>query len=223
MTEQSHNGVVLFGAGGHAGMVLDTIESAGLPQPVVIVDNNPALAGTTVYGIPVAGADDCLEQAILDHQLTGFVMGIGSVGSSLIRQSVYRTAVARLRNAMTVVHPSSVISDHATLHTGCQIFPAAIINRGATIGENVIVNSGAIVEHDCQIESHVHIAPGATLAGSVTVGTGSHIGCGATVIQSVSIGRNAIVGAGAVVTTDVADNSVVVGVPARILQRQDAA
>ena len=66
-------------------------------------------------------------------------------------------------------------------------------------------------------------APGATLAGSVKVGTGSHIGCGATVIQSVSIGRNAIVGAGAVVTADVADNAVVVGVPARILQRQDAA
>lgn len=223
MIQHANQNIVLFGAGGHAGMVLDAMEAAGMPLPIAIIDNNRQLAGTCVFAIPVIGPDDCLEQAILEYKLDGFVMGIGSVGNSTIRQSVYRSAVARLRNPMTVVHPSAIVSTHATMGSGCQIFPRAIVNRGATLGDNVIINSGAIVEHDCRVESHSHIAPGATLAGSVVVGTGSHVGCGATVLQSVSIGRNAIVGAGAVVTADVEDNSVVVGVPAKTHQRQNAA
>jgi sugar O-acyltransferase (sialic acid O-acetyltransferase NeuD family) len=223
MNQHCVQNTVLFGARGHAGVIVDAMEAAGLRLPVAIIDNDPVLAGSDVFGIPVIGGDTQFAKAILDYRLADFVMGIGSVGDSTIRQAVYRSAVARLRNAVTVIHPTAVVSRYATLLQGCQILPGAVVNRNAAIGENVIVNTGAIVEHDCRIASHVHIAPGAILVGNVEVGAGSHIGCGATVLQSVSIGCNSIVGAGAIVTADVADNTVVVGVPARTHQRQQAA
>ena len=47
---------------------------------------------------------------------------------------------------------------------------------------------------------------------------GSSIGSSATIICGVTIGENSIVGAGAVVTKNVPSNSVVAGVPAKIIR-----
>ena len=47
------------------------------------------------------------------------------------------------------------------------------------------------------------------------------IGSNATILQGVTIGDNAIVGAGAVVTKNVAANTIVGGVPARVIKRID--
>ena len=64
---------------------------------------------------------------------------------------------------------------------------------------------------------HDHIATGSRLCRIVSMGIGPHAGAGATVRQEIRIGAGAIIGARAVVTRDVAAWTVVVGVPARIL------
>jgi serine acetyltransferase len=66
----------------------------------------------------------------------------------------------------------------------------------------------------------VHIAPGATLCGAICVGEGTLIGAGAVVIQGIEIGRQSLVASGAVVIHNVADNTRVAGVPARILTKK---
>jgi UDP-perosamine 4-acetyltransferase len=105
---------------------------------------------------------------------------------------------------------------------GSQLFPGSIVNTGASLGANVIVNSGAIVEHDCIVGNHVHIATGARLASTIEIGDGAHVGVGATVRQLISIGEGAVVGAGAVVIEDVPGWTIVVGVPAKPLQRVES-
>jgi len=45
------------------------------------------------------------------------------------------------------------------------------------------------------------------------------IGAGATILSGVTVGENAIVGAGAVVTKDVEANTVVGGIPAKLIKR----
>lgn len=57
----------------------------------------------------------------------------------------------------------------------------------------------------------------------VRIGQGAFLGVGAIVLPGVTIGDNAYVGAGAVVTEDVPDRCVVVGNPARVIRRWDAA
>lgn len=44
-------------------------------------------------------------------------------------------------------------------------------------------------------------------------------GSGVTVLAGVTIGENAVVGAGAVVTKDVAPNTIVAGVPAKVIKK----
>ena len=92
------------------------------------------------------------------------------------------------------------------------------MNRGSSIGKHTIINTNATVDHDCHLGDFVHIAPGATLCGGVKVGNGTLIGANATVLPNCKIGKNVSVGAGAVVTTDLPDNVVVAGVPAKIIK-----
>jgi acetyltransferase-like isoleucine patch superfamily enzyme len=56
----------------------------------------------------------------------------------------------------------------------------------------------------------------------VNVGHNVWIGYGACLLRGVRVGNNAIVGTGAVVTSDVPDNAVVAGIPARVLRMRDA-
>ena len=53
----------------------------------------------------------------------------------------------------------------------------------------------------------------------VRIGSGSWIGTNSVVLPGVTIGNHVAVGAGSVVTTDLPDNSVAVGSPARVIQQ----
>jgi acetyltransferase-like isoleucine patch superfamily enzyme len=60
---------------------------------------------------------------------------------------------------------------------------------------------------------------GASLAGQVTIGDFASVGTNATILPRISIGAGAIIGAGAVVTKDVPEGEIVVGVPARPIEK----
>ncbi len=114
---------------------------------------------------------------------------------------------------LSLVHPSSWISQTARIGVGTQLMPHAVVHERAHVGDWVIINTRALVEHHCEIDDGVEVGPGATICGRVAVGKHSWIGAGATVLPRVKIGENAIIGAGTVVTRDVEPGWVVVGNP----------
>ena len=57
--------------------------------------------------------------------------------------------------------------------------------------------------------------------GKIVIGNNVHIGAGAVIMPGVTIGNNCIIGVGAVVTRDVPDNSIAVGIPARVIKTVD--
>ena len=216
MSAETEAVCIVLGGGGHARVLIDSLQ---LMKSVVIygvLDADRSLWGQSVLGVPVLGGDDLLPQMI-ERGVNHFAVGLGSVGNSLVREHLFEMGLASTLKPLSVKHPSSVCSSWAEVGIGVQLFPASVVNAGARLGANVIVNSGAVVEHDCVIGAHAHIATGAKLSGGVRVGAGAHIGAGAVVKQDLSIGERAVVGAGACVVKDVAPDTVVVGVPARPL------
>lgn len=57
--------------------------------------------------------------------------------------------------------------------------------------------------------------------GPISIGSHTWIGTGVIILDGVKIGRGAIIGAGGVVTCDIPDNSIAVGVPAKVQKNRD--
>lgn len=204
--------VILLGAGGHARVLLDLLTESA--QPVSgLLDDDPALRGTSVDGVACLGEIDLLRD--YDPDAYVLVNAVGSAGLPVARSAVY----ARGHDAgfvfETLVHPRAVVSSRASLGSGAQVLAGAVVGPGAAIDEDAIINTRASIDHDSVVGRHTHVAPGATICGQVSIGTGCHIGCGATVIQGVRIGEGVTVAAGAVVIRDIASGETVAGVPAR--------
>jgi UDP-hydrolysing UDP-N-acetyl-D-glucosamine 2-epimerase len=208
--------LVVAGAGGHARSVLDALRTSRAPfSPAACTDPDPALCGTTVAGVPIAGDDDILP-ALLCDGVRAACVGVGGVGDNRPRAVVHARLVQLGFELPAVVHGSAEISRTATVGAASVMLAGAIVAAGTTIGEDAIVGSGAVVEHDCSIGDHVHLASGCVLGGAVSIATGAHVGLGATVLQGRTVGEWAVVGAGAVVVHDVPAGETVVGCPASV-------
>ncbi len=117
------------------------------------------------------------------------------------------------------------ISQRAVRKTGIEIHPGAQIGKGLFIdhGNGVIIGETAI------IGNNVTLYQGVTLGGTgkehgkrhPTIGDNVMISAGAKVLGSFSIGENSKIGAGSVVLSEVPPNSTVVGVPGRVVKRNN--
>lgn len=207
--------LAVLGAGGHACVVADAAECCGWRTISLFDDEWPHVAARAW---PVIGSSSDLE-----NRLAEFDGVIVAIGANAVRLSKQRRLVDRGARIVSIIHPMATISRHATLGPGSVVFAGAVINAGAETGEAVIVNTAATVDHHCRLGDAVHLSPGAHLAGGVQIGAEAWVGVGASVKEEISIGARAKVGAGAAVVTSVPENSIVVGVPARPLRKQDNA
>ncbi|HWL03530.1 MAG TPA: acetyltransferase [Xanthobacteraceae bacterium] len=206
--------IVMLGAGGHAKVLHDALQCAGLALQGYVAGPESA-APESFSGLERYRSDEDLLTR--GPGAIALVNGVGSVGDASLRRAIFERFSAAGFRFVTVVHPRAVVAADVLLVEGAQVMAGATIQSGARIGRNALVNTGAVVDHDCEVGPHAHIAPGAVLAGGVSIGAGSHIGAGATVIQSVRVAAGSRIGAGAVVIRDVPAGVTVVGVPARVL------
>ena len=117
------------------------------------------------------------------------------------------------------------ISQRARKITGIEIHPAAVIGNGVFIdhGMGVVIGETTIIGDNCTIYQ------GVTLGGTgkdkgkrhPTIGNNVVIGSGAKVLGPFRVGDNSKIAANAVVLSEVPDNCTVVGVPGRIVKKNN--
>lgn len=190
----------LYGASGHAKVIIEILEMIGKPIAGLFDDNE---AVTSLLGYKVVRLQ---ENADKEHNEL-----IISIGNNSIRKKLALTLKGKFS---TAIHPGANISRRAVIEEGTVVMAGGTINADARIGKHCIINSNASVDHDCVLGDYVHVSPNAVLCGNVTVGEGAHIGAGATVIPGIKIGSWAVIGAGAVVVKDIQEGVTVMGNPA---------
>ena len=200
--------LAVIGAGGHAKVVLATLQAAGIDVDAVL-DDDEGLWSTELLGVRVRGP-------IAELDGGRWSRGILAVGDNRTR-SRFAADLGTPREIewVPVVHPAAVVHPSARLGPGAVVFAGAVVQPDARLGAHVIVNTGATVDHDCRLCDFVHLGPGGHLAGTVRVDEGAFLGIGSSVLPGVRIGAWATVGAGAVVVSDVEPGATVRGVPAR--------
>lgn len=118
---------------------------------------------------------------------------------------------------------SRFILKHYTYKYGISIPYSTKIDSGFYI----VHFGGIVINSNCIIGKNVNISHGVTLGqanrdkykGVPTIGDNVYIGPGSKIIGAIKIGNNVSIGANAVVTKDIPDNSVVVGIPAKIISQ----
>ena len=171
--------------------------------------------GTEVCGLPVLGA----EEWVIGRSDVAAVCCIGDPRAR--RRLVERLADEGVEFA-SAIHPTAAMSEHVEMGPGCIVGARAVLTSQVRLGRNAVIGVGAVVSHDCRIDDFGTLAPGALLAGHVRVECGAELGVGAVVRPGQIVGRGARVGAGSAVVDDVEANTIVAGVPARLLKRLPA-
>lgn len=118
------------------------------------------------------------------------------------------------------------LSEIAHEITGIDIHP------GATIGSHVFIDhgTGLVIGETAEVGNNVTLYQGVTLGGTSldkkkrhpTLGNNIVVGAGAKLLGDITIGDNVKIGANSVVTKDIPPNSIVVGVPGRIVNKPES-
>lgn len=207
--------IVVWGAGGHANVVVDAIRVAGAGKVEALYDDVSTDGVAERHGLPVWRNPDRLRE----RAAKGDALLHVAVGDCAARARIAASARAMGFELLSVRHPAAVVSPSAQVGAGAFLAAGSVVGPSARLGAGVIVNTRASVDHDCAVDDWAHVAPGATLGGRVEVGRESWIGLGASVREGVRIGARAMIGAGAVVLRDIGDDLLAYGVPARIIRR----
>lgn len=192
----------LYGASGHAKVIMDILEAQG-KKISGMLDDNPALQ--ELLGYPVFHNSRDKSPAII------------SIGDNKTRKKISELLVGV--SFETAIHPSAIVSPRSSIDEGTVVMQGAIIQSSSHIGKHTIINTGASVDHDCRVGDFVHISPHSTLCGNVKVGEGSWIGAGTTIIPGVKIGKWCVIGAGSVVTKDIPDYSLAAGNRCKVIKK----
>jgi len=210
--------IVLIGGGGHSKVIIDIIKSTNEYEIVGITEKNNI--SKSILDIPVLGDDSILEELNKKDVEYAFIC-IGISEDGVLRNILYDKLKKIGFKIPRLIHKQAIVSPYSKIREGTCVMAGAIINPNAKIGINSVINTGAIIEHDCFIGDNTFISPGAVLAGNVKIKDNSLIGMGSKIIEGKTIGNNVTIGAGAVVIDDIPDNSVVVGVPAKVIKMKE--
>jgi sugar O-acyltransferase (sialic acid O-acetyltransferase NeuD family) len=203
--------IAICGAGGFGREVAPLAEAQA---DAVCFVPGPGDAGEDVNGHPFApleALDDDWRMVLavadaglrrrLDEELTVAGRSFANI----------RADTVRLRGPSDIGE-GSILCDHV------------VITANARIGRHFHANLYAYVAHDCVIGDFVTLAPRACVNGNTVIEDDVYVGTGAILRQGtpdkpLRIGRGAVIGMGAVVTKDVLAGAVVVGNPAKPLER----
>jgi sugar O-acyltransferase (sialic acid O-acetyltransferase NeuD family) len=205
---------LIGGAGGFARETIEIVRalegSKSHKKLGGVLDDDPALFGTTCNGVPIIGA----LNAIWDHPGSSLVLAIANSQNVFARRTIADRLGLPDDRYDTLVHPSAALGESVSVAAGTIIHANTTATADIQIGRHIAVMPNVVLTHDNVIADYATLASGVMLAGGVRVGSGAYLGAGALVREGLVIGEGALIGMGSIVTKNVPAGETWFGSPA---------
>lgn len=210
--------LIIFGTGGQASEVLDVVLKSRLDvSNIQFCVSEPTKK--VFQNFELIAWRDLLARGPENNLVH---LGIGDPSVRFRLTSILERESFQMQSVISL---SASISPTATIDTGCFIGDFSFVGPRVSLGKSVLINNSVSVSHDGVIGSFTTVCPGARLNGHVWIEEGAFIGSGAILKNGKSdsplvVGANSTIGAGSVVISNVEIGAVVVGNPAKQINKQ---
>lgn len=211
--------LLIYGAGGFGGEVLDMVRSIGrvADSAIGFLDDNPLTLGRFIRGVPVVGGQDALSE--FQPRETRVVI---AVGHPHLRLRLAQKVECAGFEFETVFDPSSLRRSSVVLEIGSVIAPRVFLSSNVRIGRNSVVNTGTVIGHDSEVGVNCVIGPMLHVGGNTRIREGVEIGAGSALFPGIEIGAWSKVAMLSAVVRDLPENVSVSGNPARVMIQREA-
>lgn len=205
----------ILGAGTYGEVYASYLYEAGI-KIAGFLDDNKLLHGKSINNLPIVGDIEYLKQIANPEHYAVYC----PIGNNAVRVKLLSLARSLGFNTPNFIHQSVLVSPNVNIaKEGVYILPNVTIMPYTTIEKDVMISVGANIIHHSFISQGTFISNGVNLGANIKVENCSYIGMGATIMTGVKrLGNNCLIGAGAVVIKDVDDNTIVAGVPAKVIK-----
>lgn len=211
--------VLVIGGSGHGSVIASCIKDNIADNPLYEWE----FAGyvndfeTSIDGYPVKGGTADINNLASEGYY--FSWGIHLIARNKETIEAYQRIAVPKDRLVTIIHHSAFISEDVVIEPGCFIMCNAYIGPRTHVSEGTMIKANTCIGHDVKIGKLCHIAMGAIVGSYVEMGECSDVAIGATVLDKHKIGSCSMAGAGCMLTTDIPDNQIYVGVPAKYLRK----
>ncbi|MEB8330772.1 NeuD/PglB/VioB family sugar acetyltransferase [Flavobacteriaceae bacterium KMM 6897] len=210
--------IVIFGASGHGGVVLDSLLKEGIFECIGFLDSYKR-SGSFFSGYEILGDVKALPAIIDKYEVSGIVVAIGD---NWIRQCVVQKIQELVPDLefISTVHPSAAVSREVILGKGTVVLAGVKISSNAFVGNHCILNTNSILEHDSVMLNYSSLAPLVCVGGGFHLGKCSAICIGVVCIENITVGDHSVIGAGTLVLCDIPNSVLAFGRPAKIIRKR---
>ncbi|MCD4752662.1 MAG: hypothetical protein K8R40_06295 [Anaerolineaceae bacterium] len=198
--------ILIIGGGNVAVLVLDILKRVPSQKAIGIVDDNPALIGTTVMECPVLGSLEKVAQLWREDKFDAAALAIGILPA---RADFFDKFTREGIPFTNIIDPTAIIGIGCEMGTGNMVMGFCRLGPEAAIGDNNFLSAYVNIEHHNTMGSHCTFGPNVFMSGGVNIGSHVRFGTGISIEPRITIGDHVTIASGTVLTTHVPDNTLV--------------
>ncbi|HEX6292691.1 MAG TPA: biotin/lipoyl-containing protein [Herpetosiphonaceae bacterium] len=189
---------LVLGAGLGAMQVVDILAHDPRVQVMGYLDDNAALHGQTIYGLPVLGPSTLAEEWFRAGRCDAAIIAVST--SNRVRRRWYEQLKRCNMPLVNAIDPSARINRGVLLGEGNVICAFVHLGVETRLGNNNFISAYNSIDHHNLWGSHITTGPSVATSGCVQVGDDVKMGTGIFIQPHISIGQGALIASGAVLT-----------------------